>query len=378
MRLVHTADWHLGKRFPAFTEEDARTLSRARLEVVGRILDLAVRYRADAVLAVGDLFDDPNPPEPFWRGLLEVLDRPGPPVILVPGNHDPLTAESVWARRHPFRVRLPARCHVVDDDDFALELGAGVVLSRPCRSRAGEMDLALALPPRADGDTRLRIGAVHGSTFDMPGYQMNFPIARDAGSRRGLDYLAIGDTHAFRDVTPDGPVPTVYPGAPEPTSFGETDAGYVAVVALYRRGMRPRVFRERVGRWTWRQVRCERLSDLRDLLLSTDLEQCVLRLVLDLEVSVAEEAEVERILAALRGTSAAHGRVGVLTVDRSGLRLASGAAEVFSDDLPEVLRDTVERLERQAEEAPTEAERARAVRAMALLYRSLARHDGAA
>ncbi|MFT5458242.1 MAG: hypothetical protein ACI9K2_004747 [Myxococcota bacterium] len=206
-----------------------------------------------------------------------------------------------------------------------------------------------------------------------------FSIARDAGARRGLDYLAIGDTHAFRDVTPDGPVPTVYPGAPEPTNFGEKDAGYVAVVAVvavYRRGMRPRVSRERVGMWTWREVVCTDLASLRDLLVAPDLERCVLRVVLDLEVSVAEEAEVERILAALQGTTAAHGRAGVLVVDRSELRLRAGAAEAFSGDLPEVLRDTVERLDRLSEEAGSEAERLRAVRAMGLLYRMLARHDG--
>ena len=33
------------------------------------------------------------------------------------------------------------------------------------------------------------------------GYQTNFPICRDAGVHRGLNYLAIGDTHSFRDVT---------------------------------------------------------------------------------------------------------------------------------------------------------------------------------
>jgi len=58
---------------------------------------------------------------------------------------------------------------------------------------------------------------------------------------RGLDYLAIGDTHSFRDVTENLAVPMVYPGAPEPTSFDEAGAGRVALVALFRRGLRPRV-----------------------------------------------------------------------------------------------------------------------------------------
>ena len=41
---------------------------------------------------------------------------------------------------------------------------------------------------------------VHGSTFDAVDCQTNFPIAKEAGAVRGFDYLAIGDTHSFRNV----------------------------------------------------------------------------------------------------------------------------------------------------------------------------------
>src|SRR5947207_10060251 len=124
----------------------------------------------------------------------------------------------------------------------------------------------MARRAREPGDTRLRIGCVHGSTVDIEGYQTNFAIRRDAGVERGLDYLAIGDTHSFRDVTESLAVPTVYPGAPEPTSFDEPQAGFVALVALFRHGMRPRVQPERVGIWRWLDVRCRDMNQLRALL----------------------------------------------------------------------------------------------------------------
>ena len=169
----------------------------------------------NAVLCAGDLFDDPTPSEDFWEGLAKTFrDHPGPhvPIFLVPGNHDPLTPESVWAPTHPFRSRLPTWVHVVDRDDFSYELAPDAVLyASPCRSKAGENDLAMALPAREPGDTRLRIGCVHGCTFDIDGYQTNFPICRDAGVQRGLDYLAIGDTHSFRDVTDDSAGPDGLP-----------------------------------------------------------------------------------------------------------------------------------------------------------------------
>src|SRR6266576_5231785 len=125
LKVLHTADWHLGRRFPSFPEEAQKKLSRARMDVIATILDVARRRAVNAVLCAGDLFDDPTPAPDFWEGLAKTFqDRTGPhpPVFLVPGNHDPLISESVWAPDHPFRARLPQWVHVVDRDDFTFEL----------------------------------------------------------------------------------------------------------------------------------------------------------------------------------------------------------------------------------------------------------------
>jgi DNA repair exonuclease SbcCD nuclease subunit len=265
---------------------------------------------------------------------------------------------------------------VVDRDDFTYELAPDVILyARPCRSKAGEIDLALALPAREPGDTRIRIGCVHGSTFDVEGYQTNFPISRDAGIQRGLNYLAIGDTHSFRDVTENASVPTVYPGAPEATNFDEPRAGSVAVVALFRPGLRPRVHAEPVGFWRWSDVKIRDLNELRTLLTRPDLDRHVVRLHLDMVVSVAEESEVERIVTDLQGTDAAHGRAGVLVIDRTNLRLQPGSAGAFPQHLPPVIADTIARLDRLSAEAEDEAERVRATRALAHLFKLLKTHE---
>lgn len=383
LRLLHTADWHLGKRFPSFPEKAQTDLMRSRLDVVDKILDLALRHRVHAVLCAGDLFDEPSPKPEWWGGLASLLARHTsmPPVFLVPGNHDPLMKESVWAKGHAFRAQVDQLpwVHVVDRDDFSFPLAEGAQLfAAPCRSKAGTNDLALGLPARPPGDTGLRIGCVHGSTFDLPGCATNFPIQREAGVLRGLDYLAIGDTHAFRDVTPDLSVPTVYPGAPDQTAFDEKDTGNVAIVALYAHGRRPTVRAERVAYWRWHEAICRSIEDLQAVLAIPDLERHVLRLKLDFAVSVAEESEVERILTELTGTAAAHPRAGVVTVDRTRLRLVAATAEAFDGDLPPVLQDTVARLRRLAEVAEGEAERATAGRALAHLYKLLQEVDQAA
>lgn len=375
LRLLHTADWHLGRRFLTFPEEAQKKLSRARMDVVATILNVARRNAVHAILCAGDVFDDPNPSQDFWQGLAKTFKDqagPHPPIFLVPGNHDPLTPESVWAPGHQFRSLLPDWVHVVDRDDFTYELTPGVVLlANPCRSKAGEKDLAMALPAREAGDSRVRIGCVHGSTFDLDGHETNFPICRDAGIQRGLDYLAIGDTHSFRDAGDGSSVPTVYPGAPEPTNFDEPGAGCVALVALFRHGLRPRVEKEPVAFWRWIDRRCRDMNELRTLLTTADLDRHVVRLRLDMTVSLGEESEVDRIVRDLQGTDATHGRAGVVIVDRSNLRLQLGSSGVFPDNLPPVVSDTIARLDNLVAGASDEAEKMRATRALAHLYKLL-------
>src|SRR5437763_1350311 len=125
LKLLHTADWHLGRRFLSFPDEAQRKLSRARMDVVVSILDVARRNAVHAILCAGDLFDDPQPEADFWEELARTLREHTVqqiPIFFVPGNHDPLTPESVWAPNHPFRSRLPKWVHVVDRDDFTYEI----------------------------------------------------------------------------------------------------------------------------------------------------------------------------------------------------------------------------------------------------------------
>ncbi len=361
LKFVHTADWHLGKDFPAFEQADRDQLTRARLDVLDRVFGLAERNRVHAVLCAGDLFDSPNPSKNWWQALADKFNRlawTDRPVFLLPGNHDPLTATSVYSQEHGFRKALPSWVRVIEDDNQEVKLSEEAVLyASPCRSQSGQSDLAMGLPQRQSGDTRIRIGLVHGSTFDMPGYQMNFPISRTAAEDRGLDYLAIGDTHAFRHVPPDASVPTIYPSAPEPTSFGETEAGYAAVVFVKRLGRKPRVQKERVARWTWQDRTCRSLPELEQLRLE-DLTDHVVRLSVEMSLPTDEYGRAEEILSDLQGTNAKHGKVGILQLDRSSLDLDITNVETAFENAPDVLRRAAERLRNTTGEAAPAARRA--------------------
>ena len=201
LKILHTADWHLGLRFPAVTPEQEKRLTRARLEVVGRILDLAESRGVDAVLCAGDLFDEPLPEEEWWQGLLSEFGRRSwtRPVVLLPGNHDPLTPNSIYAPGSPFRRALPrirsrGRFRRVRAADRVCRGRVCAAVSVACGS-----DRFGGQPPGACRRRRADPHRAH-SRPDLrpPGSSDHVPDSTQrGGSERGLDYLAIGDTHGL-------------------------------------------------------------------------------------------------------------------------------------------------------------------------------------
>ncbi len=86
MKILHTADWHLGKRLDHYSrhEEQCAVL----VEITGIVEQEAV----DVVLIAGDLFDTFNPPaestELFYRTLKRLSGDGQRVVIAIAGNHD--------------------------------------------------------------------------------------------------------------------------------------------------------------------------------------------------------------------------------------------------------------------------------------------------
>ena len=72
-----------------------------------------------------------------------------------------------------------------------------------------------------------------------------------------------------------------------------------------------------------------------------------------MSVGAPELAEVERIIIELQGTNASHGRVGVLQLDRSRLRLDTGNIDSTLEEAPDVLKLCAARLRAlEAEHGP--------------------------
>ena len=86
MRILHTADWHVGKKLERYPRLDEQK------EVLNEIAKIADDKRADLVVVAGDLFDNFSPStdaeHSFYRALKRLSAEGRRPVIAIAGNHD--------------------------------------------------------------------------------------------------------------------------------------------------------------------------------------------------------------------------------------------------------------------------------------------------
>ncbi len=107
--LLHTADLHLGKSFSTFAPERAGQRRADLLATLARLCRAARERRVDLLCIAGDLFDDPSPPPATLAAASRALAEASVPVLLLPGNHDPLEEDSPYlTHRWPGSVRVAA------------------------------------------------------------------------------------------------------------------------------------------------------------------------------------------------------------------------------------------------------------------------------
>lgn len=85
MKIVHTSDWHVGRRWKGIQRLD-------ELEaVLDHLASFIEEHAIDLVLHAGDVFDSRNPPaeaEQLVNRFLVRVGRTGAPMIILAGNHD--------------------------------------------------------------------------------------------------------------------------------------------------------------------------------------------------------------------------------------------------------------------------------------------------
>ncbi len=159
MKILHTADWHLGNTFHSHSrlQEHEHFLSW----LVGTLSE----EEPDVVLLAGDIFDSPNPSASaenlFYKFLHDATDAvPGLQIVVCAGNHDSggrLEAPEALLYTHNIYVRGTLRRNENDNPDYAAH-----IIPVSLRSDPEAKAVVFAMPYLRSGDYALGLTQEEG------------------------------------------------------------------------------------------------------------------------------------------------------------------------------------------------------------------------
>ncbi len=241
LRIIHTADVHLGARHDDLGEQASAQRERQFAAFVATI-DLALSEKADLVLIAGDLFDSNVQPRRSVERVAAELKRLAAAkirTVVIPGTHDAYDRSSIYRA-----YDLKALSGSTPDDDWVTVLtperpsihitSCDVVVHGPvfATKRAPHSPLQDLDVAGQRAKAAWQVGMVHGA-LSIPGKtdRDDVVITTDEIAASGLDYLALGHWHSAQQARA-GTVTYAYAGAPEPIAVDQDRAGKVLSVQL--------------------------------------------------------------------------------------------------------------------------------------------------
>ena len=295
LRILHTADVHLGARHTDLGERAAAQRER-QFAAFARTVQAALDREVHLFLVAGDLFDSNTQPRRTVERVAAELRRlvaAGIRTVLLPGTHDVYDRASVY-RAHDIPALAgiePGTDQIVvltpDRPDVVYPALDAIVYGRTFATKRAPQSPLAGLEAGADPRARWKVGIVHGSVA-IPGSTDadDVVITPDEIARSGLDYLALGHWHST-STGRAGRTQYAYAGAPEPVAVDQDRAGRALAVTLEGEADERRVTIEEV---TVGRTRFERLQfDVGELASQVDLVDRVrvhadADLVLDIEL----------------------------------------------------------------------------------------------
>jgi DNA repair exonuclease SbcCD nuclease subunit len=175
------------------------------------IVDRALRDTVDVVLIAGDLFDHNRVSDDTVAFVVTELARLSQPVVILPGNHDCLEDNGIYAR-HEFALPHVRLIRQLDGESITLPELDLVVWGRGMQTHEPAFQPLAHLPSRDASAWCIAMG--HGFFFEerqQP--DRSSPIFADEIRDSGWDYVALGHHHVQTDVSQGG-VTAYYAGAP--------------------------------------------------------------------------------------------------------------------------------------------------------------------
>lgn len=206
--LVHSSDLHVDDdRIAAQHGGDGTGGLRA-------VLATARALNADLVLLAGDTFDNHMVRSATIDRAGRLLAEAGIPIVLLPGNHDPLTADSVYRRGEFDRIDGLCILGLTHGDVAAFPEYELEIWGRAHRDYVDMAPLGEPQPRHA----RRHVAMAHGhyeppETWHNP-LRPSWLISDAMIAATAADYVALGHWDRAAQVG-DGSVPAYYSGSPD-------------------------------------------------------------------------------------------------------------------------------------------------------------------
>lgn len=252
VKILHTADWHVGRTIRGISREDEHR------GVLAEIAQIAAREEVDLILLAGDTFDAPAPSptseEIVYQALLALAEIA--PVVMVAGNHDnPSRLRAVSPLLRLGRVQVGetiSREGIVAFDDLATRVALVPFISKKGIVRAEQIltldstDLRGEYAARVQTIIQTLCAEMTTETVNIVlGHLMVYGGIPGGGERNvhvfdyaiptasfpsHFNYVALGHLHRPQRVP--AAMPLWYSGSPLQLDFGEEqDRKAVLIVA---------------------------------------------------------------------------------------------------------------------------------------------------
>jgi DNA repair exonuclease SbcCD nuclease subunit len=225
VRFLHTGDWHLGMGRHFLSEEALPRFKQARIDAIRAMAKLVEEEKCSFAVVCGDVWDSNHLDRRVAGRSLEALAAMPCSVYLLPGNHDPLDAGSIYKRKE-LVSRMPDNVYVLDSTEL-VAAGPGVeIVGVPWATKRPVKDLVAdacaELEPRPG---TLRICVAHGIVDHLSPDLSDPALISRAGMDAALEggrihYFALGDRHSVTDVGER----IWYSGSPEPTAYVDVES----------------------------------------------------------------------------------------------------------------------------------------------------------
>jgi DNA repair exonuclease SbcCD nuclease subunit len=216
MKILHCADLHLDSPYRSGNAEKSEVRRR---ELRGTFSSLILYIKTEGIrlaLLAGDLFDSGFVTRETAAFVAkELASVPDCRFVIAPGNHDPYTENSVYAK-----VAFPDNVYIFRDtalNRFSFpELGVDVYGYAFVKSSLETCPFVGRIPDRADV---INLLCAHGDVGDP--LSVYCPIAEQDIAEAGFDYCAFGHVHRSEGIKQIGNSYYAYSGCLEGRDFGE-------------------------------------------------------------------------------------------------------------------------------------------------------------